>query len=109
MENMKVQFLEKNQFLRYDVTKWHHNIKILLDLESTNQALWYEVLHDMVPPISKCDLGVSNFWPAARPMKVKADQPQKLVNWVADHMLLSHQVWSWSDKATQKIRVLLKP
>jgi hypothetical protein len=28
---------------------FHHNVKILVDLESTNQGLSYEVLHYMVP------------------------------------------------------------
>jgi hypothetical protein len=51
---------------------------------------WYH----MVPLISKFDLGISDFRPAARTMKVKADWPKKLISWVADHMLLSHQAWS---------------
>jgi hypothetical protein len=67
---------------------------MLVDLESTHQALSYQVLHDMVPSISKFDLWVSNFRPAARLMKVKADRPQKLISLVADHMLFTHQVWS---------------
>jgi hypothetical protein len=61
-------------------------------------TIWY----CMVPLILKFDLGVSKFWPAARPMKVKADRPQKLISWVAAHMLLSHQVWNWSDKSYSK-------
>jgi hypothetical protein len=55
---------------------WRHNVKILLDLESTHQKLAYEVLLDMVPPISKCDFGVSHFQPAARTLNVKVDRPQ---------------------------------
>jgi hypothetical protein len=35
--------VEKNQFLCYDVTKWRHNVKIFVDLESTHQDLSYEV------------------------------------------------------------------
>ena len=46
---MRNKEVEKNQFLRYDVTKWRHNVKIFLDLESTHQDLSYEVLLDMVP------------------------------------------------------------
>jgi hypothetical protein len=70
---MKNKEVVKIQFLRYDV-------KFFVDLESTHQDLSYEVLHDMVPSISKFDLGVSKFRPAARPMKVKADRPQKVVS-----------------------------
>jgi hypothetical protein len=51
MENKKVEFLVKIQFLRYDVTKWRHNVKIIVDIRSTNQGLSYEVLHGMVPSI----------------------------------------------------------
>jgi hypothetical protein len=83
-------------------TKWRQNVKILVDLERTNQGLSYEVLHGMVPSISKFDPGVSKFRSAARPMKVKTDQPQKLITWVAGHLLLSYQVWSWSDKSYSK-------
>jgi hypothetical protein len=46
---MKNKEVVKIQFLRYDVTKWRHNVKIFVDLESTHQGLSYEVLHDMVP------------------------------------------------------------
>jgi hypothetical protein len=61
-------------------------------------TIWYR----MVPSISKFDLRVSKFRPAASPMKVNADRPQKLTSWVAAHMLLSHQVWSSSDKSYSK-------
>jgi hypothetical protein len=74
MENKKVKFFGSIQFLRYDVTKWRHNVKILVNLKSTHQGLLFEVPHDMVPSILKFDLGVSNFRPAAKPMKVKADR-----------------------------------
>jgi hypothetical protein len=80
----KFEFLCKIKFLRYDITKWRHNVKILLDLERTHQALSYEVQYDTVPSISKFDLGVSDFRHATRPMKVKADRPKKIVSWVAD-------------------------
>jgi hypothetical protein len=66
-------------------------------------TIWYCI----VLAILKFDLGVSKFRPAARPMKVIADRPQKIISWVAAHMLLSHQVWSWSDKSYSKIRVSL--
>jgi hypothetical protein len=36
-------------------------VKILTDLESTYQGLSYEVLHDMVPSISKFDMGYPIF------------------------------------------------
>jgi hypothetical protein len=61
-------------------------------------TLWYR----MVPSISKFNLGVSKVRPTARPIKVNADRHQKLISWVAAHMLLSHQVWSWSDKSYSK-------
>jgi hypothetical protein len=51
MENKKVEFFVKIQFLRYDVTKWRHNVQISVDLGSTNQGLSYEVLRGMVPSI----------------------------------------------------------
>jgi hypothetical protein len=50
----------------------------------------------------KIDVGVSKFRPAARPVKVMANRPQKLISWVAAQMLLSQQVWSWSDKSYTK-------
>ena len=55
----KLDFLVKIQFLRYDVTKWRHNVKLLVDLESTHQELSYDILHDIVPH------GTFNFkiWP----------------------------------------------
>jgi hypothetical protein len=42
-------FGKENQFLRYDVTKWPHNVKLFVDLESTYQGLSYEVQHHVVP------------------------------------------------------------
>jgi hypothetical protein len=90
------------QFLRFDVTKWRHNVKIFVDLENIHQDLSYDVLRDMVPLISKFDLGVSKVRPAARPMEVKANRPPKIISWVVANMLLSHQVWSWSDKSYSK-------
>jgi hypothetical protein len=76
-------------------------------LIKTFHMRYYTILYRMVPSMSKFDLGVSKFRPAARPMKVTADRPQILTSSVAAHMLLSHQVWSWSDKATKKITVSL--
>jgi hypothetical protein len=67
-------------------------------LIKTFHMRYYTIWYLMVPSISKFDIGVSKFRPAARPRKVKADRPQKLISWVAADMLLSHQVWSWSDK-----------
>jgi hypothetical protein len=78
MENKKVQFFGEIKFLRYDITKGRHNVKFLLDLESTHQRLSYEILHDMVLSISKFDLGVCHFQSAARTMKVKVDRLSKL-------------------------------
>jgi hypothetical protein len=42
-------------------------------------TIWYL----MVPSISKFHFGVSKFRSAARPTKVKADRPLKLISWVA--------------------------
>ena len=54
---------EKDPYIRHHVIKWRHNVKIFTDLESTHQGLSYEVLLDMVPKISKFDLGVKNCRP----------------------------------------------
>jgi hypothetical protein len=44
-------------------------------MESTHQGLSYEILHDLVPSISKFDLGyIGVFLPGALNMKVKADR-----------------------------------
>jgi hypothetical protein len=43
--------------------KWRHCVKSFTDLESTHQGLSSEVLHDMIPSISKFDLGVHYFRP----------------------------------------------
>jgi hypothetical protein len=61
-------------------------------------TIWYR----MVSSILTFDLGVSTFWPAARPMKVKADRLQKLISWLAAQMLLAHPVWNWFDKRYSK-------
>jgi hypothetical protein len=74
-------------------------------LIKTFYMMYYTIWYRMVPSISKFDLRVSKFRPAARPMKVKANRPQKLISWVAVHMLLPHQVWSWSDKSYSKNKV----
>ncbi len=92
----------KNPFFRHDVIKWRHSVKLLTDLESTYQALSYEVLLDMVSKISKFDLGVKNFRPPALTMKVKADRHQKLISWAPDHELYSHEVWRRSDQNYSK-------
>jgi hypothetical protein len=42
MINQKIIYFGEIQFLR-------HNVKILVDLESTHQGLSYGVMHDMVP------------------------------------------------------------
>jgi hypothetical protein len=44
----KLNYGGQIQFLRYDITKWHHNVKIRIDVESAYWVLLYEVLHDMV-------------------------------------------------------------
>jgi hypothetical protein len=61
--------VEKIQFLRYDVTKWRHNIKIFVDLESPYQVLSYEVLHDMVP------YGTFDFkiWPSGKQISTRSE------------------------------------
>jgi hypothetical protein len=61
MQSKQDQFVGENTFLKYEVIKWRHNVKILADLVSTHQGLLIEVLHYVVPSISKFDLGVSDF------------------------------------------------
>ena len=92
----------KTPFFRHDVIKWRYSVKLLTYLESTFQGLSYEVLLDMVPKISKFDLGVNNFRPPALTMKVKADRHQKLISWAPDHILDSHEVWRRSDQSYSK-------
>jgi hypothetical protein len=75
----------------------------------TFHMMYYTVWLLMVPSITKFDIGVSKFRPAARSMKVMAHRPQKLFSWVAANMLLSHQVWSWSDKSYSKIGFCWQP
>ena len=48
-------------------------------LIKTFHMRYYTIWYHMVPSISKFDLQVSKFRPAARPMKVNADRPQKLI------------------------------
>ena len=49
-------------------------------LIKTFHMRYYTIWYSMVPLISKFDIGVSKFRPAARPMKVKADRHQKLIS-----------------------------
>jgi hypothetical protein len=79
-------------------------------MESTHQGRLYEVLHDMVPSISKSNLGVSTFRPAVRTMKVKADRSSKLNQLVSQTICYFHTKFGVDlVTATQKIRVLLTP
>jgi hypothetical protein len=66
---MKNKEVEKIQFLRYDVTKWRHNVKIFVDLESTHQGLSYDVQYDMVP------YGTFDFkiWPWGRHISTRSE------------------------------------
>jgi hypothetical protein len=66
---MKNKEVVNIQFLRYDVTKWRHNINFFVDLESTYQDLSYEVLHDMVP------YGIFDFkiWPWGKQISTRCD------------------------------------
>jgi hypothetical protein len=45
----KKKKLKKIKFLRYDVTKWRHNVNFSVDLESVYQDLSYDIQHDIVP------------------------------------------------------------
>jgi hypothetical protein len=130
--NKKVEFLGKIHFLHYDVTKWRHNVKLLVDLESPHQGLSYDWLYVPFKNLSfiwrrhHCrwrafiwsTTRYSSFdfkiWPRGTPfstlalsMKVKDNRPSKLISWVADHELLSHQVWIWSDKKYSKNKVFI--
>jgi hypothetical protein len=58
----QVYFVILGNNLRHCVIKWRDSIKILTDLESIYQGLSYEVLHDMVPSISKFDLVYTIFY-----------------------------------------------
>jgi hypothetical protein len=107
---MKNKEVVKIQFFRYDITKWRHNVKSFVDLESTHHVLSYEVLHDMVP------YGTFDFkiWPWGKVISTHSEthegqgrSPQKFNSLVAAHMLLSYQVWNWSDKSYSKKRVSL--
>jgi hypothetical protein len=40
-------------------------------------------------------------------MKGTADRPKNLISWVVDHMLLAHQVWSWSNQKYLKNKVFV--
>jgi hypothetical protein len=103
-----ILYFFKDMILRHCVTKWRHSIRILTDLESTHRGLSYEVVHDMVPSISKFDFGIHNFHSiSALTMKVSADRHPKLSSYVVHHMLLVHQVWSWSNQEYSKTRFLL--
>jgi hypothetical protein len=60
MEKKEFEFLQKIQFLRYDVTKWSPNVKMFLIWKALIKGfhmrynmIWYR----MVPSISKFDLG----------------------------------------------------
>jgi hypothetical protein len=61
----------KIQFLRYDVTKWRHNVKIFVDLEITHQDLSYEVLHDMVP-YGTCTFNFK-IWPWSKQISTRSE------------------------------------
>jgi hypothetical protein len=70
----KTKKLKKIQFLLYDVTKWRHNVKLFVDLESTHPDISYEVLHDMVP------YGTLDFkiWPAGKQILTRSDTHEGL-------------------------------
>ena len=65
----KTKKLKKIQVLRFDVTKWRHNVKIFVDLESPYQDLSYEVLHDMVP-YGSFDLKI---WPWGKQLSTRSE------------------------------------
>ena len=92
----------KIQFLRHNVTKRRHNVKMLTDLESTHQGLSYDILHDMVHEVLYNDLHEGQLRPRALTMKVKADRYQKLISWAPIDVLYTHQVLSWYDKIYSK-------
>jgi hypothetical protein len=66
---MKNKEIEKNQFLRYDVTKWRHNVKNFVDLESTYEGLSYDVQHDMVP----CGAFDFKIWPWGKQISTRSE------------------------------------
>jgi hypothetical protein len=66
---MKNKEVEKIQFLRYDVTKWRHNINIFVDLNSTHEDLSNDIQHDMVP------YGTFDFkiWRSGKPISTRSE------------------------------------
>jgi hypothetical protein len=92
---------------RHCVIKWRHNIKILTDLESTYQvfSIWGTTRYGSI------DLKIwpwgTQFSTLALTLKVIGDQSSKLVSWVADHVLLSHQVWNWFNTKYLKNKVFV--
>jgi hypothetical protein len=53
---------------------------MLTDLESTHQGRSFEVQHNMVPSIPKFYVGILQFLTLLLTMKVKIDQPLKLIS-----------------------------
>jgi hypothetical protein len=82
--------------------------KVLIkDFHMRYYTIWFHCFQNLTLGWTIFTLGLT--------IKVKADWSPNLISWVADHMLLSHQIWSWSDvevdliKGTKKLRVSLTP
>ena len=102
MRTEQIKCSWKIHYFRHDVTKWRHNNKMFIDLESTLIELQFDVLLDMVRQIFKHDLQGCQLRPQALTMKVKADRSQKLISWAPIVVLYTHKVWRWSDKNYSK-------
>jgi hypothetical protein len=90
------------------VIKWLHSVKSFIDLESAHQGLSFS--RDTTRYVF-CNFKI---WPWGTPfltlmltMKVIGDRPSKLISRVADQVLLSNQVWSWSNKKYSKNKVFV--
>jgi hypothetical protein len=86
--------------------KWFYVIASSNDVLASKLLLIWKVLIKGFH-LRTTQYGSRNFkiWPRGTPfltlvltMKVIGDRPSKLIRWLADQVLLSQQVWSWSQK-----------
>jgi hypothetical protein len=72
-----------NTCISFFVIMSSNNVKMLLDLESTNQGLSHELLRDMVQLIPKFDRRVHHFRPWCKPWR---SRPTGLQNYSAESL-----------------------
>jgi hypothetical protein len=89
--------------LRHEMTSWRQNFNWSGKCWS-RPLIWGTTLY------SSFDLKIwpwgTSFFTLPLTMKVISDRPSELISWVADYMLLSHHVWSWSNQNYSKNQVL---